>query len=120
MSRVSESVVFLGQANAVAISLGDPLYSADIWGALPYQSSGWLTFSPVWWERSRQLGLDGAPAMLFDNPNVLYLTSRSGAAENMRVFLGEQYGLEALACEVEIIGYLRQAWRFVPEPAGCE
>jgi hypothetical protein len=120
-------LVLLGEANAIPVLAADPLTRDDIWESLPYQASGWPAFSPVWWERSRQLGVDNAPTVLVDNQNVLYLTYRHGSEQRMQLFLMEHYGVHAVPCEQEIPGLTgigvrgstRKAWRFVTESKEC-
>ncbi len=119
-STLDDDIVLIGEANAIQTWAVDPLSRSDIWDALPYQSSGWQTFSPVWWERSRQLGVERAPEALFDKENVIYLTYRPGSEERMTRFLFEHYGIAAVPCPMDIPGYPKHAWQFVAESIGCD
>ncbi len=116
---LGDDKVFIGEANAVQTWAVDPLFSSDIWDALPYQASGWQTFSPVWWERSRQMDVEDAPLALVDNENVIYVTYRPGSERRMTRFLFEHYGVSAVPCRVDIPDYPKYAWLFVSETLGC-
>jgi hypothetical protein len=115
----SDETVFIGEANAIQTWAVDPLTSSDIWDGIPYQTSGWHAFSPVWWERSRRMGVADAPLVLVNEESVIYLTYRPGSEERMAQFLFEHYGIAAVPCPVEIPGYAEQAWQFVTESTGC-
>ncbi len=115
----SDETVFVGEANAVQTWAVDPLTSSDIWDAIPYQTSGWHAFSPVWWERSQQMGVGDAPLALVNDENVIYLTYRPGSEERMARFLYDHYGVAVVPCRTDVPGYQENAWLFVSASIGC-